>query len=127
MPKTKIISAEDIAKRESRGAKIVREKQEVTITGLSGIMEQMQRATEAHVIAVEKQSTDTLEALNRLSEALGNFKGGETPDLGPFLQRITDLQKAGVPVPVEYRFDIERNSRNLMTSVTATPVPRVEH
>ena len=117
----KVISAARLVQMEEQGAEIVREKRAVSVDGLKGILEQME-----HDAALsERNSVELIASVRSLTEAV---KGQEYRlEMTPVLEALSHLnQKIEiVREEVSYRFDIERNQRNYMTSVVVTPVKRV--
>jgi hypothetical protein len=120
----KILSATDLALLREGGASVSHEKREVSVDGLSLLVEQMRRVAEANETIARKRNDDLLAAVTRLTEVI-QAKESKDVDLKPLVEAVGGLKQT-VEVqphgPVTYRLDVERDQRQLLTSATFTPV-----
>ncbi len=118
----KVFTKEEIAELRKNNATIVREKRHIEIDNLSSAVEAM-RQVAFDAAQLQQQNTQTLLAgIDRLAMEVANKDTG-LDDLRPILDQLIELQRLALqprPSP-EYVFDIQRNSRQYMTQVTARP------
>jgi ATP-dependent Clp protease ATP-binding subunit ClpA len=104
-----------------QGGKVSRESESSAIPeGFTQLMDQMKELVNTHQQNIEQQRVLLMKVMERLSEALENFKGG-TVDLKPLealVEKLTTMQHVERPT---YEFHVERNSRGFMTGMTAKP------
>jgi len=115
------LSIKELTKLLDGGASIeAPDDQPLMIEGLEDVLNQLRAITEAQQQSVQDQSVAIATALNQLTEALANFKGG-TVDMRPLEKLVTAMK---TPPPVErpnYQFNVQRNTRGFITGMTVAP------
>ena len=126
----KLIPINELEELSEEGAELSYGKREIFVALLTGLVDQVQRIANA-------DHNDLITAIKDLAVSMENGPPIEPVDLAPLMELIMKMQNPIInleqqPVTVEvlvqpakkvpYRFDIEHNNRDVMTSIIATPL-----
>jgi hypothetical protein len=116
------ISVKDLAKLLDNGAAVeMSEEAESRQTKVfEDLVVQMQSLQETQQRAVEVQASAMVETVDKLTNALRGFKGGEV-DLKPLEKLIDKLNQPTVVEKPNYRFNVQRNTRGFIIGMTVAP------
>lgn len=109
----KPITAEELEAMRQKGAQVKREPREVFSPELEEAMRSVAKAVD------DKRSTDVVNAIGQLTRAVALAKP-EQIDINPVIEALNKHTEALKNRPT-YVFNVTRNSKREMISVTATP------
>ena len=118
------ISAAELLEIMGDGGTVERDNAPEMADVFKDVLSQLQSLIDTQRSQVEEQQALNRDALLQVASALSNFKGG-TVDVRPLerlLAKMTTVQDTPRP---SYTFDVERNSRGLLTGMTAKPATPV--
>lgn len=84
------------------------------------VVEELRKLITIQQSQMAEQQATMNKLIADLTQAIKNFKGGEV-DLKPLETLIDKLVAVSVIEKPAYRFDVERNSRGFITTMTAKP------
>ena len=118
------ISAAELLEIMGDGGTVERDNAPELADVFKDVLSQLQSLIDTQRNQVEEQQALNREALLQVASALNNFKGGAAnmAPLERLLAKMTAVQNTPRP---SYVFDVERNSRGLLTGMTAKPATPV--
>jgi len=100
------------------GATVERNNVQISVAGMVQMLRHMGSMVETNKAIASKTNDAMVEAVNKLTHAVKE-KSFKPQDLKPLIDSLLNNNKPGKPIA--YDFNIERNSRGVMTKVSATP------
>lgn len=113
----KKISMQDLQEMSQRGAHVEGEDKPTEVIGIREIANQLAEMIEIHKQENEKKMKVLIAAVNKITNAMPK----DSVDLSEVKMILNDIAESVRPEQPSYEFTIQRNSRNLITSVSAKP------
>lgn len=116
------LTEDDIKALEAKGATVTSKNVEFSFAGMVQLLNQVQQLIDINQAIANKNNTDLVNAVKSLTQAVEK-KQFKPQDIKPLVDKINDfkIELPQPPKPVSYTFNIQRNSRGMMTGVTAKP------
>ena len=115
------VNPEELIRMLSEGAEVSRDDDKPkVIEGFDELINQFGIMAAAQEEAAVSQRQLLAAVMERLSEALEQFKGG-TVDLKPLESLVRQIEASHQIERPRYDFQVQRNSRGLLTGMTASP------
>jgi len=115
------VNPEELIRMLSEGAEVSHEDDKPkVIEGFDGLVNHLEAMVKAQKESADSQRELLTAVMGRLSEALEQFKGG-TVDLKPLESLVRQIESSHQVERPRYDFQVQRNSRGLLTGMTANP------
>lgn len=106
----KKVTVQDLIEMKENGASLLKEDKPLTVEGLHDVVSEMKKNSDRHIKAINK-------AVEKLADVLERSAGNSATDHKELASVIAEVVRP--PPKPDYVFDVSRNARGQIESITA--------